>query len=194
MNVFAPGQMNAAQTGQIDDIFALTASAFAGWEKIAELNMQALKSLVAESQEAATKLLAVKDLQSLLSLQASYAQPVAEKAQSYWRHVHEILTTTQEELTSTAQPFFEQAQSDSQGSFQRFFQSGLPGGDASLSGWKSVFGMNKAAIDAASITVGTSATEMVSTARAEVDTAASQSDAAIQPLVVVEKPSPDEKK
>lgn len=155
--------------------------------KIAELNMQALKSLVGESQEAATKYLAVKDLQGLLSLQASYAQPASEKAQSYWRHVHEIAVTTQEEMTSASRPLFQQAQSDAQGSFDRFLQSALPGGEAALFGWKSVFGMNSATIDAASEVVRTSATEVISAARVDVDTVASQSDAATQPLVVVEK-------
>jgi phasin family protein len=194
MNVFASGQMTTAQTAQLDGVFGLAASAFAGWEKISELNMQALKSLVGESQEAATKLLAVKDLQSLLSLQASYAQPATEKAQSYWRHVHEIVAAAQGELTSAAQPLFHRAQSDAQGSFQSFLQSASPGGEAALSGWKSVFGMNSATVDAASDAIRTSATEAVSAAQADIDTVTSQSNAATQPLVVVEKSGRVEKK
>ena len=57
-----------------------------------------------------------------------------------------------------------------------------------------MFGMNSATVDAASDAIRTSATEAVSAAQADIDTVTSQSNAATQPLVVVEKSGRVEKK
>jgi phasin family protein len=61
-------------------------------EKLVELNLQVVKSTLAESQENAQRALSVKDAQELLALQAGLTQPVSEKALSYGRHVYEIVS------------------------------------------------------------------------------------------------------
>jgi phasin family protein len=107
MTLLTPEQIAAANKAQFDTLFGLTNKAFEGMEKLLELNLQVVKSTLAESQENAQRALSVKDAQELLSLQASLAQPVAEKALSYSRHLYEIASSTQAEFARVAEAQFE---------------------------------------------------------------------------------------
>ena len=108
MTLFTPEQFAAANKAQFDTLFGLTNKAFEGFEKLIELNLQVVKSTLAEGQENAQRVLSVKDAQELLALQASLAQPVAEKAQSYSRHLYEIASATQAELARVAEAQYEE--------------------------------------------------------------------------------------
>ncbi|ASL45519.1 hypothetical protein bAD24_I18770 [Burkholderia sp. AD24] len=108
MTLLTPEQFAAAQKANFETLFGLTTKAFEGVEKLVELNLQVVKSTIAESQENAQRALSVKDGQELLALQASLAQPVAEKALSYGRHVYEIVSATQGEFTRVAEAQFEE--------------------------------------------------------------------------------------
>src|ERR1700732_2294263 len=108
MTLFTPEQFAAANKAQFDTLFGLTNKAFEGLEKLLELNLQVVKSTLAESQENAQRVLSVKDAQELLALQASLAQPVAERALSYGRHLYEIASSTQAEFARVAEAQYEE--------------------------------------------------------------------------------------
>jgi phasin family protein len=107
MSLLTPEQIAAANKAQFDTLFGLTNKAFEGLEKLFELNLQVVKSTLAESQENTQRVLSVKDAQELLALQASLAQPVAEKALSYGRHLYEIASSTQAEFARVAETQYE---------------------------------------------------------------------------------------
>ena len=71
MTLLTPEQFAAAQKANFETLFGLTNKAFEGVEKLVELNLQVVKSTLAESQENAQRALSVKDAQELLALQAS---------------------------------------------------------------------------------------------------------------------------
>jgi phasin family protein len=102
-----PEQFSAATKANFDAqlalITALTGKAFEGVEKFVELNLAVAKTTFEESNAAAKQLLAAKDPQEFFALTAAQAQPNAEKAISYGRHVSGILATTQAEFTSAAE-------------------------------------------------------------------------------------------
>lgn len=83
MSLLTPEQIAAAQKANIESLFGLTTKAFEGVEKLIELNLQVVKSTLAESQENVQRALSVKDAQELLALQASLTQPIAEKVLAY---------------------------------------------------------------------------------------------------------------
>jgi phasin family protein len=72
-------------------------------EKIVELNLSATKATLEEATAAAKQLAAAKDPQELLSLAAAQAQPGAEKATAYSRHLAGIVSSTQAEFTKAAE-------------------------------------------------------------------------------------------
>ena len=95
MTLLTPEQFAAAQKANFETLFGLTTKAFEGIEKLVELNLQVVKSTLAESQENAQRALSVKDAQEFFALQAGLTQPISEKALSYGRHVYEIVSATQ---------------------------------------------------------------------------------------------------
>ena len=108
MTMLTPEQFAGANKAQFDTLFGLTNKAFEGFQKVLALNLQVVKSTLAESQENAYRALSVKDAQELFALQASLAQPVAEKAQSYSRQLYEIASATQAELARVAEAQYEE--------------------------------------------------------------------------------------
>jgi phasin family protein len=108
MSLLTPEQIAAAQKANLETLFGLTTKAFEGIEKLVELNLQVVKSTLAESQENAQRALSVKDAQEFFALQAGLTQPISEKALSYGRHVYEIVSATQAEFARVAEAQYEE--------------------------------------------------------------------------------------
>ncbi len=99
MSPFMPDQFAAVQKSSLNQLFALTNMAFDGFQKLTELNLQAVRTTLAEGQGNVEAVLAGKDLREVFAVQGNLAQPAAEKAVAYARHVYEIASNTQVELT-----------------------------------------------------------------------------------------------
>ena len=93
-------QVAAAQKANLDVAYGLGAKAFAGVEKLVQLNVAAAKAALNESASHAQALLSAKDAQEVLALQTNAVQPLAEKAAAYGRHVYDIATNTGSEFTA----------------------------------------------------------------------------------------------
>ena len=106
-------QVLASQKATVETLFGLTTKAFEGVEKLVELNLTATKAALAEAAGTTQAVLAVKDAQELLALQASLFQPLAEKTAAYSRHLYDIAATTGAEFGKT----FESQASDAQKKF-----------------------------------------------------------------------------
>ena len=92
-------QVIASQKATVETLFGLTTKAFAGVEKLVELNVQASKAALAETANQTQALMGVKDAQELLALQAGLMQPLAEKTAAYSRHLYDIASGTSSEFT-----------------------------------------------------------------------------------------------
>ena len=92
--MLTPEQLVASQKANMETLYGLTAKAFEGMEKLVELNLQATKAALAESANHTQAVLAVKDAQELLALQAGLFQPLAEKTAAYSRHLYDIASGT----------------------------------------------------------------------------------------------------
>jgi phasin family protein len=88
---------------QIDAISALTNIVVDGTEKIATLNMAAVKASTDGSIVAAKDLLAAKNSQAFLSLPTEYARPNTEKISAYIRDLTDIVSTTQADFSKVAE-------------------------------------------------------------------------------------------
>jgi len=96
-------QMLAAHKANVETMFDLSTKAFAGVEKLVELNMQVAKANLSEAAETTQAMLSVKDAQELFALQASLMQPNAEKAAAYGRHLYEIVAGTGADVGKVAE-------------------------------------------------------------------------------------------
>ena len=106
-------QVLASQKANVETLFGLTSKAFEGVEKLVELNVTATKAALAEAAGTTQAVLAVKDAQELLALQASLFQPLAEKTAAYSRHLYDIASGANAEFVKT----FESQAADAQKKF-----------------------------------------------------------------------------
>ncbi|WP_395401750.1 TIGR01841 family phasin [Pseudoduganella sp. UC29_106] len=102
-----PEQFSNATKANLESQFALFSSltnkAFEGVEKVVDLNLTAAKASLEESSAAAKQLLAAKDPQEFFTLSAAQAQPTAEKAIAYGRHLASIASGTTAEFSKAAE-------------------------------------------------------------------------------------------
>jgi phasin family protein len=103
MSYLTPEQIMAAQKANVEILFGLTEKAFAGIEKLVELNLQVAKTAMTEVADTTKAAMSVKDAQELLALQQALLQPAAEKAAAYGRHVYDIAAATNAEVTKVAE-------------------------------------------------------------------------------------------
>ena len=107
-------QAVASQRASIETLSNVWTKAFGCIEKLTELNLRAAKSTLAENQAIASAALSTKDPQALFALHAKRAQAAMEEAQSYWRHVWNIVVSTQAELVTSAEAQFNKRLRDTQ--------------------------------------------------------------------------------
>jgi phasin family protein len=148
MSLLTPEQFVAAQKANLETLFGLTGKAFEGVEKLVELNLQAVRSNIAEGQEHAQRLLSAKDAQELLALNANFAQPAAEKLLSYGRHVYEIAAATQAEFARVAEAHLEDQNSKVQALVDNVAKNAPAGSETAVA-------VIKSAINAANTTYET---------------------------------------
>ena len=96
-------QIAVSQKANMETLYGLTSKAFEGMEKLVELNLQATKAALTESQSHAQALLSVRDVQELLTLQAGMLQPLAEKTAAYSRHLYDIASGTSSEFSKAVE-------------------------------------------------------------------------------------------
>jgi len=94
-----PEQFAGANKANVETLLTIANTAFASAERLAALNLNTARTLLEDSVNNAKSLLAVKDVQELVGMQAALAQPAFEKAVAYSRSIYEIATQTQEEFS-----------------------------------------------------------------------------------------------
>ncbi|HOZ94589.1 MAG TPA: phasin family protein [Ottowia sp.] len=141
--MLTPEQLVASQKANMETLYGLTTKAFEGVEKLVELNLQATKAALAESQAHANAMLSVKDAQELIALQAGLFQPLAEKAAAYSRHLYDIASGTGAEFSKA----FESKVAEGQAQFASLVDNAAKNAPA---GSETAVAMMKSAVAAAS--------------------------------------------
>ncbi|MER2553564.1 MAG: TIGR01841 family phasin [Thauera sp.] len=95
-----PEQFAALSQSNMEALMALANSAMARAERLAELNLNTVRSVLEDSVATTRKMAEVKDPQQLASLQGELTKPLIDKAVAYARSVQEIATEGQHEVSS----------------------------------------------------------------------------------------------
>jgi phasin family protein len=130
MSPFMPDQFAAAQKANLGHLFTLTNIAVEGFQKLTELNLQAVRTTLAEGQDNVRAVLAGKDLRDVFAVQGNLAQPAAEKAIAYARNVYEIASNTQGELSKAVEAQYEQHNRNVQAFVDTFVKNAPAGSEA----------------------------------------------------------------
>ncbi len=106
MNIAIDQLSKATKTqteAQIHALSAIAEKAMHAVTELAELNVATVKASMEDGSAIASEILAAKDPQAAFIIVQSQAQPTAEKAASYGRHLAAIATKAQAELGKVAQ-------------------------------------------------------------------------------------------
>lgn len=106
MNIAIDQLSKATKTqaeAQLQAMSALAEKAMHAMTELAELNVATVKASMEDGSALATEILSAKDPQAAFIIVQSQAQPTAEKAASYGRHLAAIASKAQAELGKVAQ-------------------------------------------------------------------------------------------
>jgi len=93
-----PEQFAQMQKVALDTYQAVALKSVEGFEKITELNIQAIKASVTETSDQVKSALAAKDAKAFGDLAMVGAQPAVEKFAAYANHMYEIASDTGTEI------------------------------------------------------------------------------------------------
>lgn len=147
----APTQQFAATNkANIEALLTLANTAFASAERLAALNLNTARSLMEDSVSNAKALLGAKDVQELLAVQSSLAQPSVEKAVAYSRSIYEIATQTQEEVAKIVEAQFAEANKNVTTVLDKAAKNAPAGSDVAVAAVKSAIAAANSAYDSMS--------------------------------------------
>lgn len=182
MSYAIPEQLTAANKANVETLLTIANTAFASAERIAALNLNTARSVLEDVVSSAKTLLTAKDVQELVALQATLAQPAVEKAVAYSRSVYEIATQTNEELGKVFEAQYAEVNKNVSTALDKAAKSAPAGSDVAVAAVKSALAaansaydsINKAAKQVAEIAEANVAAATNATVKA-VGTAASKS-------------------
>jgi phasin family protein len=142
-----PEQMASANKANIESILTLANTAFASAERLAALNLNTARNLLEDTVSSAKALMGAKDIQELMNIQASLAQPTVEKAVAYSRSIYEIASATQEELTKVFEAQFAEANKTMTSALDKAVKNAPAGSDVAVAAVKSAIAAANSAYD-----------------------------------------------
>ena len=174
--MLTPEQIVASNKANLNNLFGLTNQAFAGVEKLVELNLTAARASLTESADHAKAVLSVKDAQELLALQASFLQPLAEKAAAYNRHVYDITSGTSAALGKAVEAKTSEGQQAFLGYVDAALKNAPAGSDAAVAVFKTAYEASQTAAE----TLKKVAKQAADTAESNIKAATAQAEASVK--------------
>jgi len=142
-------QISASAKSNLETVQGLSTKSYAGFEKLAELNMAATKAVITESFGHVQALLAAKDLQQVFGLQTSAVAPLAEKSVAYGRHVYGIAVETGAEFTKAFEVKAAEAQKTFNQVIENVSKNAPAGSESAVAVVKSALASSQSAIESA---------------------------------------------
>jgi phasin family protein len=147
MNNVAAEQFASANKANVETLLTIANTAFASAERLAALNLNTARAVLEDSVANAKALLAVKDVQQLVAMQTTLAQPAVEKAVAYSRSVYEIATQTQEELAKVVEGQFSEINKNVSVALDKAAKNAPAGSDVAVAAVKSAIAAANSAYD-----------------------------------------------
>ena len=145
-----PEQFAASNKANIETLLTLANAAFASAERLAALNLNTARSILEDGVANTKALMAVKDVQELVNLQASLAQPIVEKAVAYARSVYEITSQSQEEVSKVLEGQVAELNKGVASALDKAAKSAPAGSDVAVAAVKSAIAAANSAYDSMS--------------------------------------------
>lgn len=143
-----PEQLISMQNANVSAAFSLAQQTFQYFEELAKLNLQTVKTTLAESERAWQTAFSGKTPVELFVLQANATKPVAEKMLSYNSHVLDIASRAQAEFLRLFEDRLEQSNARMQQVVDEFARNAPAGSEVAVTVIKSAVANAGTAYDA----------------------------------------------
>jgi len=147
MYATTPEQIAAANKANVESLLTLANTAFASAERLAALNLNTARNLLEDTVANAKALMSAKDVQELMNIQATLAQPSVEKAVAYSRSIYEIASQTQEEIGKIFEAQFAEANKSVTSALDKAVKNAPAGSDVAVAAVKSAIAAANSAYD-----------------------------------------------
>lgn len=128
---------------------SITSQAFAGVEKLVQLNMSASKTAVVESMGHMKAVLGAKDAQEVMALQTALTKPLTDKSATYAEQVKSIVTDNSAELTQTIEAKTAEAQKTFADAVDNLTKNAPAGSESAVAAFKSALTAGQTAMESA---------------------------------------------
>ncbi|WP_310452686.1 TIGR01841 family phasin [Sulfuritalea sp.] len=140
-------QLASGSKAGVETFVTMANATFAGFERLATLNLNTARSLLEDSQVYARALLAAKDLQALAALQGTLAQPGPNATATYSRSVYEIASQTQATLSKAVEVRVAELNEKLGMAFEKAAQTAPAGSDLALNAMRTALSAANSAYD-----------------------------------------------
>lgn len=142
-----PKEVLESQKVALESLMTFQTSVFSGFEKLVDLNLKVMKASIEESSQKAQDAMGVKDVQEVVAMSSSMVQPSAEKAMAYSRHVYDIVTGVQAELSKLAEGKLAETQKTVHEAVEQLTRNAPQGSESAVAMLKSSMAQAGAAYD-----------------------------------------------
>jgi len=142
-------QMIATTQSNVEALEGAVTQAYAGMEKLVELNMAATKAAMGESFGHLQAVLSAKTPQELMALQTGYVQPMAAKSMAYFQHVQSIATEGQGDFTAQLESQMADVQKAFGDSIEQMTKNAPAGSEAAVAAFQSAMSNGQKAVETA---------------------------------------------
>ena len=169
-------QFIATSKANVEALTTLTSQAFAGVEKLVELNLATSKAVLAESASQVKAILAVKDAQELVALQSDLLKPLSEKTAAYAEKVKTIVADSSAELTKAVEAKSTEAQKAIADLVENLTKNAPAGTESAVAAFKNALIAGQNAVESAQV----QAKKALETAQSNFTAAATQTTDAVK--------------
>lgn len=172
----AAEQFIATNKANLQSLTDLTTQAFAGVEKLVELNMAASKAALSESFTHVQTVMAIKDPKELLALQSGLLKPIADKTAAYAQHLQTIVTDSGAEFTKAVETKTAEAKKAFGDALENLAKNAPAGSETIVTAFKDALSSGQNALES----VQTQTKKAVETAQSNFKAAATQASDAVK--------------
>lgn len=150
MNNFAE-QFVTTNKANLQALQGFTTQAFAGLEKLVELNLAASKAALGETFSHVQAALGAKDPQEFLALQAGVFKPMADKTAAYAQHVQAIMTDSGAGFTKAVETKTAEAQKAFASAMDNMTKNVPAGSETAVAAFKNAMTAGQNAFESAQV-------------------------------------------
>ena len=180
-----PQQVFAAQKTSLDNLLAVQGAFFEGFEKLVDLNLKVMKASLDEAAQKSQEAIEVKDAQEALAFANALVQPSAEKTLAYSKHVYDIVSSLQGNVSRLTEEQVAQAQQQISEAVEQFSKTAPTGSESAVALMKSTL----ASVNNAYESVSKAAKQATQTAESNLNAAANATFQAATTAAEAAKPA-----